>query len=51
MELVKEAASKIGRFVHPTKHVTTIIKLLFCIGLSKFFNGLLVATVLHVLRL
>jgi hypothetical protein len=63
MELVKEAAHKIGPFVHPTKHVTKITKLysftityfdssgILKLKLSKFFNGLLVTTLLHVLRL
>lgn len=37
---MKEAARKIGLFVHPTKHLTKITKLLFCVGLSKFLNGL-----------
>jgi len=39
MELVNEVARKIGPFVHPTKHLTKMTKLLFRIGLSKFFDG------------
>jgi len=48
---MKEAVRKIGPFVHTTKHVTKIAKLLSFIGLYTFFNGLLVTTVLHVIRL